>query len=88
MILKMYSVYDRKTEIHHPPAFCHNTGHALRFFTDVFTSPDNVFGKHAEDYQIFEIGTFNDEDAKLTACTPHLITSGAELMTKFVTQED
>lgn len=82
MILKMYCIYDRKTEIHHPPNMAHNTGHALRVFTEIFATPNQVFGKYPEDFQIFEVGSFDDQSGMLTALkTPHLICSGTELMT-------
>lgn len=81
MVLKMYCLYDRKTEFHHPPLYAHNTGHALRVFGDMFANPQLPFGKHPEDYQVFEVGSFDDQTATvLPVERPHLIAAGTELM--------
>lgn len=82
MVLKMYSIYDRKQEIHHPPLLCHNTGHALRVFSDIFGTRGQVFNSHPDDFQIFEIGLFDDATAEVIKCNPHLIASGVDLMPK------
>lgn len=80
MTLQMYSIYDRKSEIHQPPLFMHNTGHALRTFTDIFARVDTTLHMHPSDFQIFHIGEFNDLSAEVKPCTPHLICGGAELV--------
>ncbi len=80
MVLKMFTIYDRKTCIHHPPSFCHNAGHAMRFYMEIFRA-DNVFNKFPADFQIFEIGCFDDQSAALVSLdSPHLICSGTELV--------
>lgn len=80
MILKMFTIYDRKSALHHPPCYCHSVGHALRVFTDAFAVPDSVFHKHPGDFQVFEVGSFDDRTAKLEAVPPHLVASGTELV--------
>jgi hypothetical protein len=82
MILKMYSVYDRKSEIHQPPCYCHNTGHAMRVFSMAFHNGEtNQLTSYPEDFQLFEVGSFDDQDASIAGLSkPHLICSGTELM--------
>lgn len=89
MVLKMYSIFDKKSEIHHPPAFCHNTGHALRHFMTVFNDGNNMLNNFPEDFQIIEIGTFDDATAKVTACEPcHIIANGIELIQRHEIVDD
>lgn len=80
MVLKMYCIYDRKSAIHQPPQFCHNTGHALRMYRDIFSDPKSQLHRYPEDFQIFEIGGFDDATANVMQITPHLICSGTDLV--------
>jgi len=80
MILKMYTIYDRKSELHHPPVYYHNTGHAMRGMMMIFADENMVFHKYPADFQVFEIGSFDDADASLKQIKPHLICSGTELV--------
>lgn len=80
MILKMFVIFDRQTEIHHPPLYAHSVGHILRIVGDIFKNPESPFHAHSHDYQLFEIGTFDDANAAvLPLDPPHLICSGTEL---------
>ncbi len=80
MVTKMYCIYDRKTEIHHPPHFCHNIAHALRHFRDIFSDTQSQLHRYPEDFQIFEVGAFDDKDACLMPQNPHMLCSGTELV--------
>jgi len=81
MILKMFSIYDRKAEVHQPPLYCHNIGHAMRVFQDVFRTPDSVLSRYPEDFQVFEVGTFDDQSALIVGLDkPHLVCPGTELV--------
>lgn len=81
MVLKMFCMYDRKSLIYNPPLFCHNSGHALRVFTDIFRQADSVVGRYPDDFQVWEIGTFDDQTgATVALLKPHLLCAGTELM--------
>ncbi len=83
MVLKMFTIYDRKSAIHQPPAYCHSVGHAMRVFMTVFRDPKSVFFQFPEDFQIFEVGSFDDRCAKLTPIgAPRLVCAGTELLEK------
>lgn len=65
--LRMFVVYDSKAEIYNTP-FCMNTvGAALRAFADQANDPSTMIGKYPTDYDIFEIGTFDDNSGKIEA---------------------
>ena len=67
MIHKVFSFYDSKAEAYLPPFFMKAKGEALRFFSDLAndkTNANNPIGKHPEDYTLFELGTFYDDNAQ------------------------
>lgn len=66
-VLKMFCIYDRKSKIHHPPNYCHNTPHAMRVFKSIFAQKDSVFHTYPEDFQIFEIGQWDDATGLVTS---------------------
>ena len=81
MILKMYSVFDIKSKLYHPPAFCHNPGHATRMFTQQFSKPGSVMHDFPHDFQIFEIGEYDDSSGDIRGeKNPTLICSVADLI--------
>lgn len=82
MKLGIYSIYDLKTEMYHPPIYCHNGGHAMRVVGDMALGDGNVLGRHAEDYRLFDIGTFDDKDGSIvTYVNPKLVCELADLVT-------
>lgn len=62
MLLKIFSVYDVKAEAYMQPFFMQSTGQACRSFEDTVNNPESVFNKHAADFTLFEIGTFEDSN--------------------------
>lgn len=63
MILKMFAVYDSKVEAYMQPFFMQSTGQACRSFEDTATDETTLINKHAADFTLFEIGTFDDQTA-------------------------
>ena len=60
MIMRLYSVFDIKPKIYYPPNACHNVGDALRFYNNMFQREGSNFNRYPEDYQVFELGAFDD----------------------------
>lgn len=65
MIVKLFSIYDVKAECYEKPFFMKTTSMAIRAFQDVVNDENvqSAIAQHPEDYILFEIGTFCDEDA-------------------------
>ncbi len=81
MTTRMFSIYDIKTEIYHPPLFSLTVGAALRTFVGVFNSDDFEFGRFPDDFRIFELGTFDDVTGLLSpVSTPTFVAEGRELV--------
>lgn len=66
MLLKVFSVYDSKSETYGRP-FCAKTkGEAIRDFTDVANNKDNNIGKYPTDFALFHLGDFDDNSGVVT----------------------
>lgn len=69
MELKMFSVYDSKTEAYAAPFFFNSRGQAIRQFGDLANDPNSSLCKHAEDFTLFELGSFDDSNAMVLVTT-------------------
>lgn len=79
MILNIYSIYDLQIRAYSQPYYSHTNGSALRAFSDHVNDPQSQPNKHPEDYQLFHLGTFNDETGELTPTTkPTMIGNATE----------
>jgi hypothetical protein len=75
MKIKMFNIYDQKAKSFLQPFFMQNNSLAVRAITDLANDPEHSFCRHAEDYTLYELGTFDDQDcsfdlhdAPLTIC--------------------
>ncbi len=80
MLLKMFTVYDSKTEAYMPPFYMRTTGEALRAFTETASDPKHTFNNHSEDYTLFCVGDFDDSNAKCNLLdTPFAVAKAIEV---------
>lgn len=64
--MKLFTVYDSKTESYGKP-FCMLTkGEALRGFADVANDPQTQISKYPADFTLFELGDWNDANAEFS----------------------
>lgn len=63
MITRMFSVYDSKAKAFLPPFFMPVDAVAKRTFSDCANDPRHAFCMHPEDYTLFALGTFDDNNA-------------------------
>lgn len=61
MKMKIFTVYDSKAGVYLQPFFFNHSGGALRAFVDLCIDKSHQFGKHPEDYALFELGTYEDD---------------------------
>ena len=66
MQYKIFSIYDRKSKIYHNPVFCINVATALRMHTIIFSDENSMFNRFPDDFQLYEFGSFENTDGKLT----------------------
>ena len=70
MIQKMFSVYDLKTKAFMQPWFSPEPGSAMRAFGDECNKANSPLAAHPEDYQLFELGSFDDISGGVVGCSP------------------
>lgn len=64
MIQHIFTVYDSKAAAYLQPFFAQTKGVAIRNFSDAVNDPQHHFARHGEDYTLFELGHYDDSDAK------------------------
>lgn len=76
MISRMYSLYDKKTQVFDKPIFAPNDETIIRSVKNAFTderSKDIPFITNPEDFQVFLIGTYNDNTGTIESKVLHII---------------
>lgn len=70
MILNAYSLFDIKALIYSPPFFAHNHDVARRIVADTAADVNTSIGRHPNDYILYCIGVFDDQNGGLGAVDP------------------
>lgn len=70
LILLAFAVYDSKAECFLRPYFAETKGLAVRAFSDAANDPQHEMCRHAEDYTLFYIGSFDQMAGELQRCAP------------------
>ena len=61
---QVFSIYDSKAQAYFPPFCLHNPQMAIRQFTDMVNDIESRISKHPEDYTLFQIAEWDDQDSK------------------------
>lgn len=67
----VFAVYDSKLQAFMLPWIAQNEQMAKRNFATVANDPGTQLCEHAEDFALYQIGTFEDETGHLEAVVPH-----------------
>lgn len=59
-MLNIFSVYDSKAEAFTQPFFSATSGTAIRSFEQAANDQEHHFNKHAADYTLFHLGSFEE----------------------------
>lgn len=60
------AVFDLATETFARPFFVSHPGQAMRSFMDELKNKDSELGKHPGDYELFEVGSYDDANGQFT----------------------
>lgn len=83
MQLKLYSVRDSKGEVYSPPFLAKTPGEAERSFHGLVKDPKTQVGQYPEDYDLYQIGTFDDVAGKIVGLdTPQHIVKAVNLLSQ------
>lgn len=81
MKLKIFSVFDSKVSAYLPPLCMRTTPEAIRGFSAAVADQSHQFSKHAEDYTLFEVGSWDDQTAAIDLLpTPHPVAKAIEFV--------
>lgn len=72
MIYKVFVVYDSKVGAYLTPFFSRSTGEALRAFEQAARDSSHSFCKYAEDFTLFEIGSWCDDKCAFVLKEAHV----------------
>lgn len=77
---RMFSIFDVKARAYLPPFFMPERGMAVRVFGDCVNDASHQFGKHPEDYTLFELAVFDDSAGTivLNETGPEVIVTGVQ----------
>lgn len=84
MILKIIAIRDRAADAFGIPNFTASIGAAMRSFADEINSPreNNQLNRHPEDFDLYELGTYNDNTGHFDVGVPRQIAIGKDLVQK------
>lgn len=82
MTKKLFCIYDAKSAVYpHPPFLANQVGEALRSFMDIVNDGKSALALHPEDYDMYELGSFNMETGLISAhSVPKLTAKGLEMV--------
>jgi hypothetical protein len=83
MTLELFTIYDTKSETYFQPFYMLNTAMALRQFADMANDKESNISKHPEDYTLYHLGSWQDQDAKFETIDKKLIASANENVISF-----
>ncbi|WNK12611.1 MAG: nonstructural protein [Microvirus sp.] len=63
--MNLYSLRDVKLGTYAPPMCYHNDGVAVRELGDYLEAQDSPFRKHPYDYDLYQVGEWNEQTAQL-----------------------
>ncbi len=75
---QMFVIYDSKANAYLQPWFLTTEAQAQRVFNDCVNDADHNFGRHPEDYTLFNIGQFNDATAEVAWNAPVTLGNGLQ----------
>lgn len=77
MIHYMFAILDLKAGMYSPPYLAPSRGSGIRMFGDAVTAPESAMAKHPEDYELYEVGMYDDGDASLVGAKPCVLSGRA-----------
>lgn len=80
MQLFVFSVYDKAVKAYLQPFYARARGEALRSFTQAVNDRQHNFNKHAADYLLVQLGSFDDVVGMFQCGEPERLVSALECL--------
>ena len=89
MLQQIFTVYDSKAEMFLTPFYQNTINQARRVFSDIINNHEHQFSKNPEDYTLFHIGEYEDNNATINTIDPpkSLLLGVEAVKTKTVPEE-
>lgn len=84
MKLEIFAVYDSAAQAFLQPFFAPAKGSALRMLTDAVNDEKHEFSKHAADYTVFYLGSWDDNSGVFDSGPPERVVTCLELVMKTI----
>ncbi|WNK14332.1 MAG: nonstructural protein [Microvirus sp.] len=78
-IYRVIAVRDRAADVFGQPVIVANLGSAIRSFGDEVNNEKSAFFGHPDDYDLWEIGSYDDESGTLVSRDKKQIAIGKEM---------
>lgn len=84
MQYKVFSIRDRAADVYGQPFYAPTRGAAIRMFTDEVNRKDdnNNLYKHPEDFDLYELGVFDDNTGQFTTDQVEQVCVGKDVSVK------
>jgi len=69
----LVALYDRATEAHAPVMTVNTRNEAIRSFREAVNDPNTPIYKNPTDFELYQIGTYNDQLGEIVATERELI---------------
>lgn len=80
---QVFAVYDVKAEAYMRPYFAPTKGVGVRAFEDEVANAETPAGMHPEDYQLYILGEFDDNEGKfILPSAPLHVLNGVQVIAK------
>lgn len=78
----LFSIYDSKAQAYQTPFGSQTVATALRSFEGAVTEEGHQFNKHAMDYTLFQVGSFDETTGVITPITAVNLGLAAQFLTE------
>jgi len=75
----LFAIFDVKMRLFMSPYCGRNVDSALRQFSDMCNNPNNQLARHPEDFELYEVGTFDDATGIIVVIEPRLVARAKDL---------
>lgn len=79
-VLRMYAIYDNKTQAFMRPWCAQTHGEATRLFMDNASEPSSMLAKHPSDFVLFYIGEFHEDNGVVVSAKAENLGSAAQYL--------
>lgn len=86
-VLVMVTVRDRAADVFGRPFFVPTQAMAIRAFGDEVNNRESVMYRNPEDFDLYEIGSFDDSDASVVWLKPKMISIGKDVRAAYIARQ-